>query len=70
MSRVYLGVLCGLVFGGLDTALMIPLSFPDKRAAMLGAFIAVRSRICNLQHTTALAELGCRVAPRHPAEPS
>jgi hypothetical protein len=40
MSRIYLGVICGLVFGGLDTAMMIPLSFPDKRAAMLGAFIA------------------------------
>ena len=36
MSRVYLGVLCGLVFGGLDTALMIPLSFPDKRHTQCG----------------------------------
>jgi hypothetical protein len=52
MSRVYLGVLCGLVFGGLDTALMIPLSFPDKRAAMLGAFIArfgLGFVICNIR---------------------
>jgi hypothetical protein len=40
MSRIYLGVICGLVFGILDAAIMIPLSFPDKRAAMLGAFIA------------------------------
>ena len=40
MSRLYLGVICGLVFGGVDAAMMIPLSFPDKRAALLGAFIA------------------------------
>ena len=39
MSRIPLGILCGLIFGGIDTAMMIPLSFPDKRAAMLGAFI-------------------------------
>jgi hypothetical protein len=52
MSRIYLGLLCGLVFGGLDTALMIPLSFPDKRAAMLGAFIArfgLGFVICNIR---------------------
>ncbi len=35
MSRIYLGVICGLIFGGLDSAMMIPLSFPDKRAALL-----------------------------------
>jgi hypothetical protein len=40
MSRILLGVICGLAFGGLDVAIMIPMSFPDKRAAMLGAFIA------------------------------
>src|ERR1700730_9022126 len=52
MSRISLGVLCGLVFGGLDTALIIPLSFPDKRAAMLGAFIArfgLGFVICNIR---------------------
>ena len=52
MSRICLGVICGLVFGGLDTALMIPLSFPDKRAAMLGAFIArfgLGFVICNIR---------------------
>ena len=67
MSRISLGVLRGLVFGSLDTALMIPLSFPDKRAAMLGAFIArFGLGFVSLQHTTALAGLGRRVAPRHP----
>jgi hypothetical protein len=39
MSRIMLGVLCGLVFGAISVATMIPLSFEDKRAAMLGAFI-------------------------------
>ena len=39
MSRLMLGILCGLVFGGISVATMIPLSFEDKRAAMLGAFI-------------------------------
>jgi hypothetical protein len=52
MPRMYLGVLCGLIFGCVDTALMIPLSFPDKRAAMIGAFIArfaLGFVICNIK---------------------
>jgi hypothetical protein len=51
MQRLYLGIVCGLLFGAIDTALMIPLSFPDKRAAMLGAFIArfaLGFVICNI----------------------
>ena len=39
MSRIWLGVLCGLIYGALDAALMIPMQFPDKRAAITGAFI-------------------------------
>jgi hypothetical protein len=39
MDRVLLGLICGLVFGALDAALMLPLEFPDKRAAILGAFL-------------------------------
>jgi hypothetical protein len=39
MSKLLLGILCGLVFGAIAVATMIPLSFTDKRAAMLGAFI-------------------------------
>ena len=39
MSRILLGTLCGLVYGGLSAASMIPLSFSDKRAALLGAFL-------------------------------
>ncbi len=38
MSKVLLGAVCGVVFGGLVVATMIPLSFPDKTAALLGAF--------------------------------
>jgi hypothetical protein len=39
MPRLALGAICGLVYGALSAASMIPLSFPDKRAALLGAFI-------------------------------
>ena len=38
MSPPLLGVVCGVAFGGLATALMLPLKFPDKRAALAGAF--------------------------------
>ncbi len=39
MTRLLLGSVCGLVYGVLSAASMIPLSFPDKRAALLGAFL-------------------------------
>ena len=39
MSRLVLGVACGVVYGALSAASMIPLSLPDKRAALMGAFI-------------------------------
>lgn len=39
MARITLGVIGGLLFGALDIAIMLPMSFPDKRAAILGAFI-------------------------------
>lgn len=34
-----LGTICGVIYGALSAASMIPLTFPDKRAALLGAFI-------------------------------
>jgi hypothetical protein len=34
-----LGTLCGLVYGAASAASMLPLSFPDKRAALAGAFV-------------------------------
>lgn len=39
MNRIVLGVLLGVVFGAIDVALMLPLSFPDKRTALIGAFL-------------------------------
>lgn len=39
MSRLRLGSICGLVYGALSAAAMLPMQFPDKRAALLGAFI-------------------------------
>lgn len=38
MSRFVLGLVCGLIFGAVDVALMLPMSFPDKRTALLAAF--------------------------------
>ena len=40
MTRVSLGVVLGIGIGITDVLLMLPLSFPDKRAALLGAFTA------------------------------
>jgi hypothetical protein len=39
MSRLMLGAISGLIYGALSVASMLPLTFPDKRAALLGAFI-------------------------------
>jgi hypothetical protein len=39
VSSVLLGVICGLVFGGIAAAIMIPMTFDDKRAALTAAFI-------------------------------
>ena len=38
MSKILLGVICGIVFGIISVATMIPLMFEDKKAAMAGAF--------------------------------
>jgi len=39
MSKILLGILCGIVFGIISVATMIPLQFEDKKAAMTGAFV-------------------------------
>jgi len=39
MSKILLGIICGIVFGGLSIATMIPLKLEDKRTAMVGAFV-------------------------------
>lgn len=40
MTRVTLGLLLGVGIGGIDVLLMLPLTFPNKRAALLGASCA------------------------------
>jgi hypothetical protein len=40
MSRILLGVICGLAFGVLDVGIMLPMSFSDKKTAITAAFIA------------------------------
>ena len=40
MSRILLGAVCGLVFGAIDVGIMMPMTFPDKQAAITAAFIA------------------------------
>jgi len=39
MSRLTLGIVCGLVYGALSAASMLPLTFEDKTAALTGAFL-------------------------------
>ena len=38
MANPILGIIAGLLFGALAVAIMLPLTFPDKKAALLGAF--------------------------------
>jgi hypothetical protein len=40
MSRVAVGLIAGLIFGAVDVALMLPMSFPDKRTALVAAFLS------------------------------
>jgi hypothetical protein len=39
MSHLSFGLMAGLAFGTFSIASMLPLSFPDKRAALVGAFL-------------------------------
>jgi hypothetical protein len=39
MTKLLLGIICGIVFGGISVATMIPLPLPDKKSAMAGAFV-------------------------------
>jgi len=40
MSRVAVGLIAGLIFGAVDVALMLPMSFSDKRTALVAAFLS------------------------------
>jgi hypothetical protein len=39
MPRLTFGLIAGVAYGAVAVATMLPLSFPDKRAALLGAFL-------------------------------
>ena len=39
MSRLTFGLIAGIAYGAVAVATMLPLSFSDKRAALLGAFL-------------------------------
>jgi hypothetical protein len=39
MSSILLGAICGLIYGALSAASMLPFTFADKRAALTGAFL-------------------------------
>ena len=39
MTSLAYGLLAGIAFGAISVGLMLPLQFPDKRAALLGAFV-------------------------------
>lgn len=40
MNPILFGLLAGVVFGALDVALMLPMDFPDKKTALIGAFLS------------------------------
>jgi fructose-specific phosphotransferase system IIC component len=40
MNPVVFGIIAGLVFGAVDVGLMLPMEFPDKKTALLGAFLS------------------------------
>src|SRR3984957_10979784 len=39
MTNILWGVVSGIVFGSISVAMMLPMQFQDKTAALLGAFI-------------------------------
>ena len=39
MPRILLGSICGVVFGVIVVVMMLPMEFPDKQAALFGAFL-------------------------------
>jgi hypothetical protein len=40
MNPVLFGVVAGVAFATVDVALMIPMEFPDRKTALLGAFLS------------------------------
>jgi hypothetical protein len=39
MSDLMKGAISGLIFGAISVGMMLPMSFPDKRAALIAAFL-------------------------------
>lgn len=39
MSRLPFGLLAGIAYGAITVATMLPMTLPDKHAALLGAFL-------------------------------
>lgn len=50
MSRLLLGTVCGLVYGALSAASVLPLTFADRRAATLGAFLNRPESLSTVNH--------------------
>ncbi|MBI1745765.1 MAG: hypothetical protein HYR55_04160 [Acidobacteria bacterium] len=40
MQNILWGIISGVVFGAVSVGMMLPMSFPDKKAALLGAFVS------------------------------
>jgi len=40
MTNILWGIVSGIVFGAISVAMMLPMSFPNKTAALWGAFIS------------------------------
>jgi hypothetical protein len=40
MNPVLVGLIAGLLFGAVDVAIMLPMDFPDKKTALIGAFLS------------------------------
>jgi len=40
MNPVSFGLLAGLAFGAINVATMLPMDFPDRKAALIGAFLS------------------------------
>ena len=38
MSKIIQSIIAGIAFGCIDVLLMLPMSFPDKKTALIGAF--------------------------------
>jgi hypothetical protein len=39
MAPILWGIVGGIIFGAVSVGMMLPMSFPNKRAALLGAFV-------------------------------